>query len=88
MPDKPVMRWMRKRTDYVFHFVLYKDENGVFYTSCGRANQKGLVDLSDEELADIQLHPRMRCGNCDISPRSIDPNNEKYKHKSRPPLPG
>mgnify|MGYP000964850027 CR=1 FL=1 len=87
MTQKPVMRWMRKRTEYVFHFALYTEDR-VFHTSCGRANQEGLVDLSDEELADIQIHPRLRCGNCDISPRSIDPNNENYIHKSRPPLPG
>lgn len=80
MPEpKPVMRWMKKRIGLgasIAHFIL-REENGVYITTCGRANAEAKlwVDLTREEMVLVTYYDNARCGNCHYSPRSIRPEN-------------
>ena len=51
------------------HFILSRTEEGVYITTCGKANGKDFEDLTetDEEL--VENNTDLRCSFCSYSPR-------------------
>jgi hypothetical protein len=77
MPEK-IMRWMKKSQfglGIYAHFVLRRDVNGIYITSCGKANSENFIDLLSHEMELVKNEVRARCKKCDFSPRSIRPED-------------
>ena len=68
-----IKRWMKmpvvSARGRLVHFILSCNEQGVYITTCGKANGKDFEDLTetDEEL--IENNPDLRCSFCSYSPR-------------------
>lgn len=68
-----IRRWMKmpvvSARGRLVHFILSCNEEGVYITTCGKANGTEFEELTkaDEEL--IENNPDLRCSFCSYSPR-------------------
>jgi lipopolysaccharide biosynthesis regulator YciM len=68
-----IKRWMKmpmvSARGRLVHFILSCNEDGLYITTCGKANGKDFEDLTeaDEEL--VKNNPDFRCSFCSYSPR-------------------
>ena len=86
--QKPIKRWMKMPEVSVrgrlVHFIWSQRDDGVYITTCGKANSKNFEDLtkSDEEL--IEENPELRCYFCSFSPRYYHAMKELEKDDLQP----
>jgi hypothetical protein len=79
MTEEIINRWMKRVKGLgggpTAHFVLSRDANGMYLTSCGKANSENFIDLLSHEMELVKNEVRARCKKCDFSPRSIRPED-------------
>ena len=71
--ETAIKRWMKmpaiSARGRLVHFIWSLRDDGVYITTCGKANGKNFGELTkaDEEL--IEENPDLRCYFCSYSPR-------------------
>ena len=67
-----INRWMKMKSKWAFypHFILTRDENGLYHSACGRIHTKDMIELTEREAMNVKQDKWARCRNCDYSPRS------------------
>ncbi len=67
-----INKWMKMKSKWAFypHFILTRDDDGVYHSVCGRVNTADMIDLTEREELEVKRNKWARCRNCDYSPRS------------------
>jgi len=73
MTDTPIKRWMKMPSvsarGRFAHFIWARTEDGIYITTCGKANGKDFEELTKEDIAFLGNNRNFLCQFCDSSPR-------------------